>query len=302
MNEAGDIEVLDTPVRNYSQLQVSPDGSRVVMTIGSGLNNHIYVYDLDGNSEMRRLTFQGSNTSPSWSPDSQWIAYRVLDPETGNMQLMRTRPDGRGVPEELTPPFPGQGELRVIWHPGSDGIFYNRVAGASRTFEFRVIPQPGEASEIYQGMPALDGFQFSPDGSAVLYEATGSNLFRAVFLEPFPPDGSRLLVAEGSVGGEDVITDFFWSHDGSRINYVTIDSNILYSVDVDLQDFTLSNRTSRELPASLQGASFSAIPGTGNLLVSLATEFGGGPADSATLNVIVVQNWIEEIMERIPLE
>jgi TolB protein len=48
---------------------VSPDGTKVSF----GMNNHIWVINMDGTGLKQVTTSNGLEVNPSWSPDGNWI-------------------------------------------------------------------------------------------------------------------------------------------------------------------------------------------------------------------------------------
>lgn len=58
------------------ELSWSPDGSQVAFVMDYQRNRDIYTIDVTGQNEMRRITSAPtSESSPSWSPDSRWLAF-----------------------------------------------------------------------------------------------------------------------------------------------------------------------------------------------------------------------------------
>ncbi len=153
----------------------------------------------------------GEASSPTWSPDGQWLAFATT--RDGNGEIYRVRPDGTG-PENLTrdpaedsEPAYGHGGARIafvstrgeggrprIWTMGGDG----RDARAL-----------GDDPAGAQHAPA-----WSPDGSRLAF-AVGEGARTAVWVarvDPYAP----VRVADGSAPA--------WSHDGSTLFYTRADS------------------------------------------------------------------------------
>ncbi len=62
---------LDYP--RYARL--SPDGRRFAATLGPAQEGHIWVYDVAGEAQPYKLTFNAHNTVPTWSPDGSRLAF-----------------------------------------------------------------------------------------------------------------------------------------------------------------------------------------------------------------------------------
>lgn len=81
MTESNYFRVEDiAKIKKIDSLQLSPDGSHILYTLGTmnlEENKHqtdIYVGSIDG-EKPKRLTNTGKVSLPSWSPDSDWIAF-----------------------------------------------------------------------------------------------------------------------------------------------------------------------------------------------------------------------------------
>jgi hypothetical protein len=57
----GAVTPLGLPIRPYQHIRVSPDGRSIAFAVDDGKESSVYVYDIDGRSAPRRLTFGGNN-------------------------------------------------------------------------------------------------------------------------------------------------------------------------------------------------------------------------------------------------
>ena len=92
--------------KSYTNVRVSCDGARLALGSDDGKEAIIWIHDLAGSSEPRRLTLQGQNRFPIWSPDGVRIAFQS-DREK-DLAIFAQRADGTGPIERLTKP--GQGD------------------------------------------------------------------------------------------------------------------------------------------------------------------------------------------------
>lgn len=114
----------------------SPDGKMMAFVSGRFGNPHIFVADLkwDGDTSVRvtgdkRLTYAGwYNATPSWSPDSDKIAFAGYDRDTDRFDLFMVNPDGTNM-ERLT--IRAGDNERPSWSPNGQMIVYhsNRTQG-----------------------------------------------------------------------------------------------------------------------------------------------------------------------------
>lgn len=107
--------------------QVSPDGTRVVHSVGRADREHdrgtsqIWLTDIAG-ADPRCLTWTGGrNREARWSPDGHWIAF-VSDRLNGSTGLFILPADGPGEAHELTHHRNAFGQL--AWSPDGASIAY----------------------------------------------------------------------------------------------------------------------------------------------------------------------------------
>lgn len=109
-------------------------------------------------AEARPLTSSPS-TVPSWSPDSQWIAFSPDPGKRGGIWVIAR--DGTGERRLTT-----EGGWPV-WHPGGDEIAY-QVLGPDGNLQLRAVPVEGGPSRLLTPLRFRGTnfpFAFSPDGS-----------------------------------------------------------------------------------------------------------------------------------------
>lgn len=85
-------------LRNVGDPQISPDGTRIVFTVSStdwkknSYDTEIWIKQEGREPFQLTRTAEGSSSSPRWSPDGRWIAFRA---DRGNKeQIFLIRPDG----------------------------------------------------------------------------------------------------------------------------------------------------------------------------------------------------------------
>ncbi len=111
--------------------------------------------------EARRLTRDGRNSEPRWSPSGQWLAIRK------EYQLLVLRADG----SEATTLNAGAASASFAWSPAEDLLAYTTGVGSLRV----VKPgSPGEKELVPQGSgyqgTGVNGIAWSPDGEWIAYE------------------------------------------------------------------------------------------------------------------------------------
>jgi serine/threonine protein kinase len=110
----------EIPVRpdGYDSPKISPDGTKVAITINAeGGSSDIYILYLDNETPRRRLTFENENsTDPLWTPDGERIVF--IAGEGDEMGIYWKNENGTGEEELLTLVSDGGG---LPWSWADDG-------------------------------------------------------------------------------------------------------------------------------------------------------------------------------------
>ncbi len=208
-------------VFNYSAL--SPDGTRLALTVFSEERQNLWVKTLD-RGPITRLTFEGAlNYRPTWLANGREIAF--ISDKSGPALPYVVRADGSGKPERLAVPDTAQID-EVGFSPGGQWIVYRRgtVNGNRRLAMFR----PGVDStptEISAGRFDEYSPTVSPDGRWLAYVSVESGR-EEVYVRPFP-DVSRARWQVSTGGGSSPV----WAANGKALYFVTATDQLM-KVDV----------------------------------------------------------------------
>ena len=71
IDDKGSVGVLNPSPGAYAWPRIAPGGRRIAYAVEEGKTVNIWIYDLDGRSAARRLTFGGNNRFPVWSADGR---------------------------------------------------------------------------------------------------------------------------------------------------------------------------------------------------------------------------------------
>ncbi len=190
MDRTGREEGLSGP-RAFSTPRLSPNGTQLAVSIEKADGKDIWVYDLSRGTE-HRVTFEGFNEAPVWTPDGSRITFAS---GTGEARNLFWKPaDGTGVAERLT-----ESDLRqwpYDWSPDGKALVYMET-DPSDDWSLAVLRPDGE--------PRIEPFakasgkpnkpRFSPDGRWIAY-----NWNEELFIQPFPGSGGpRQVSSEGGV-------------------------------------------------------------------------------------------------------
>jgi Tol biopolymer transport system component len=204
-------------VFNYSAL--SPDGTRLALTVFGDERQNLWVKTLD-RGPITRLTFEGAvNYRPTWLAGGREIAF-IAD-QSGPALPYVVRADGSGKPERLAVPDTAQiDEIEIA--PGGQWIVYRRgtVNGNRRLAMFRPgidsTPKEISAGRFDEYSPVV-----SPDGRWLAYVGVESGRDE-VYIRPFP-DVSRARWQASTSGGSSPV----WSSNGKSLYFVSATDQLM---------------------------------------------------------------------------
>ena len=193
----------------FGALSLSPDGSRLAITVHRALSSETWVRSLES-GVMTRLSSGGLwNYRPSWSPDGREVI--LSSDQRGKSTTYRVRSDGSARPEPLLALASTVDEAVysrdgawLIYRAGSGGgrdIFARRTTGD--TTDLALVNSPAE-----EFSPTL-----SPDGRWLAYasDETGRT---EVYVRPFPDAGAAKFTVSRNGGSEPL-----WSPAGGELFY-----------------------------------------------------------------------------------
>ena len=136
----------------------------------------------------------------------------------------------------------------------------------------------------------------SPDGTLAAYRSNESGQYE-VYIRGFPEPGERTVVSED--GGE----ESWWSPDGSTLYYVRRDQQEATFMAALIQREPTPVVVSTDSLFTLSGVSWADRHPDGDRWI-IAQDVGSpnageGAADRA--RIIFVENWFQELTERVPL-
>ncbi len=129
-------------IAGYSGLNtsasVSPDGSKVAMILSKSGSPNVWVCNADG-SNLKRLTTGLEDSSPTWSPDGNWICFATKSSE--RRRLAKVSSSGGTVQYLNTTGAPNPTE--PDWSPDGKWIAFT---SQMRDFNICVMPADGSAA------------------------------------------------------------------------------------------------------------------------------------------------------------
>ena len=296
----GLVDRLNVPPKEYLSPRLSPDGKTLVVQSVEASGNVLWLYDLTGDTAIQQLTFEGNNSRPVWTPDSQRITFS--SDRDGTMSLYWMPADGSGVPERLTTAEEGLSHLAWSWSPDGELLVFNVLRGGQTDSDiWKLSVDDGKTQSLYDapGTRYL-GPEFSPNGEWLAYGSGPGGPDIDIYVEPFPPTGARHRISQD--GGYYPL----WSPEGNELFYrpdAGTGVRELRSVDVVTRPtFGFSNQ--QTLP--IQG--FNVVLGYRDydmspdgerlLMIFPADRPDGGEPVRPQINIVL--NWFEELKRLVP--
>ena len=287
----GGKQPLPVPVGGYDNPRVSPDRTRVAMQIGGANNFDIWVLQLEQET-LTRLTFEGDNTNPVWSPDGRNIAFgSIRDNALVTTYFKAANGSGRAErmlsPEKLKEREEGSGQiLPTDWSPDGSTLFVEYVntlgsnLGAIVDGEFEIILET----------PALEnGASLSPNEKWLVYQSDETGEIQ-IFVRSRDGSGGKWLV---STDGGNRPT---WSQDGKKIYYRRQRTLQVASIEESGGSLKIGRpQTLFDDIESITGVYDYAVFDRDRFL--FVEEVGNS---SSPRGVTVVTNWLDELKRQVP--
>jgi tRNA A-37 threonylcarbamoyl transferase component Bud32 len=217
----GSASALTPERRAYIGPRISPDGRRLAIEI-QGATDHVYVLDLERpGTAATRLTFEGDNNCPVWSPDGKRIALRTnasgkyeivwLPVEAAIATGVGAAP-GSGAPgESRMIPAAGMAGAELLFSsdasptpccftPDGKTLVFTQGKPSGGTDLWAVeVGNPGSARAIVQSPRSVWGAAVSPDARLIAYVSDESGKAE-VYLQPWAAVAGG-VASSGGAGG-----------------------------------------------------------------------------------------------------
>jgi len=308
VDKDGKEEPLAAEPNYYSSLRISPDGTKVALTISHGLQEtDISIWDINREILSPLTFFEGQDESPVWTLDGKRIifssaregggVYVKASNAIGEAEQIFSSPDRMIIPISLS----SDEKTLLCEEVGSQ-------TSATGRFEVNndivALSMEGESErrvlldENYGEMTPM----ISPNGQYMAYESDKSGEWR-VYVRPFPEvneDEWPVSTRGGEFPG--------WSHDGRELYYLTRTDNATTVMAVTVETdptFRLGNPETLFQGSFGRGGAWDVHP-DGRFLIAKrltpqADEFQAEELKQLIPRKInVVLNWFEVLKERVP--
>jgi serine/threonine-protein kinase len=286
VDRAGNERLFPTNEPSVLYPRVSPDGRYLALEVRASGGNNIWIYNLS-DSTMSRLTFEGFDIYPEWTPDGRMVSFSRSAVASADRNIFVKAADGSGVAQAFAE-LP-QSQVEGIWSPDGQWLVLrqgDRGRGQNANLAALEIGSNDPPMELLTTPFMERSPTLSPDGRWLAYASTESGRDE-VYIRPFPGPGGRRQVSSG--GGSEPR----WAPSGRELFYRS--GTHLIAVEV---------RTEPSLTVGSRVQLFSTgsyLPNTNH------TGYDVMPDDETFVfirsvgeaqQVIMVFNWFDELKER----
>ncbi len=282
----------------YGCPDISPDGTKVALSVERDGNVDIWVWDLI-RENISRLTFDEANdATPIWTPDGKRIVFASF--RDGDLSIFWKAADGTGEVEKLRS-VPDQNLFPWSW--SSDGKTLVTAEMNSTFTEANIgaisMEGNGERKLLLKSDYAESHPRISPDGRWMAYYSD-ETVEGQIFVRPFPEvDQGKWQVSVD--GGQSPL----WSPDGRELYYLNGDAIMVAHVNTEPTFSASKPKTlfrgnyvtgygeNPEWDISPDGKRFVMIKQRAD---DTSTEEESRP------RINIVLNWFEELKERVPVD
>jgi serine/threonine protein kinase len=308
VDRGGKEEPLGAEPNDYRQCRISPDGTKVALTVRIDGNRDIRIWDTVRKNLMRLTFNEAADINPLWTPDGQRVVFNSNS--GGASSIFGKKADGTGEVEKI-----GSAPDRMLfpWSWSGDGntLVLSEFSFAPPGMDIGTLSMEGDRQRkgLLQEEHAETDPRVSPDGRWMAY-ATNESGREEIYVRPFPDaeSGGRWQVSTD--GGNSPL----WSPEGRELFYRNGDAAMAVPVETD-PAFSPGNPELlfrgtyyiNDIPSlQITLTPWDIHPdGRRFLMIKPAAETGGeSPAESATegpRKIIIVTNWFEELKQKAPV-
>jgi eukaryotic-like serine/threonine-protein kinase len=293
----GATQVLPAPAHSYVRPRLSSDGTHVTVSSEEDIRE-VWNYDI-ARRALSAVTVDGQSGYSMFTPDDKRVVFRS-GAAGGEDNLYWRAADGSGAPERLATSVRSQ--TPVSLSPDGTTVAFMEEGDAVRgsmQFDLKVLSlRDRQTRAVVQTQANEMTPEFSPDGRWLAYVSNESGQHE-VYVQPYPGPGERHLISTG--GGSQPA----WSRNGRELFYVqqpaAAATATLVSVAIAkgpafragtpqpvFANPDLATAWGRSYDVSLDGSKF-------------VMTLGKTPLQKpAPAQMILVQNWFEELKRLVP--
>ncbi len=204
----GSAEAIDPGwTEDFRQPALSPDGTRLAVSVREGEEQEIWIKELDRGPETK-LTFSGTNFYPEWTPDGERLVYTHCCGQ--GLDLHTRRADGSGQEELLF--YDERALWEVSYSPDGRWLVYGVNNPIRDLYALRIGADSTHVPLVVTEFDEV-AHAVSADGRWLAYISDESGQDE-VYVRPFPnTDAGQWLVS--SNGGQEPV----WARNGRELFY-----------------------------------------------------------------------------------
>jgi serine/threonine-protein kinase len=285
----------ETPVPGVQGIHVapslSPDGTRVAFNRNAD-NTDVWTFSFKRGILEPLASEPGRDSDPIWSPDGQRIAYYSTSRDGGPGIFVRAA-DGTGDVERLTTgtqvPSSWYG-TQIVYSDFGDGVI-----AAATPADLGVVSLTERRGEKLLVTPFRENNAvISPDGRWLAYESSETNE-KEIVVRPFP-DVRKGRARISTAGG----TGPVWARDGRSLFYQSRQAMMAVAVrGASPDEWGAPEKLFEGSYFSVDGPSMYDVARDGRFL--MLKPIGDNLQSRTPKNLIVVENWAEELKQRVPV-
>ena len=199
------------PAGQYMSPRLSPNGKRIAVQVrrGASRTTDVWVHDVVRGTPTR-LTFDGDNRRPIWSPDGKRLVYGASTTSANNLYAING--DGGGKPERLT--TSDQLQTPSSWSSANVIAFLERPGLGGGSTGIWVLPSglDRKPTLFLESRFNLTHPEFSPDGHWMAYVSNESGAAE-VYVQAYPGPGEKIRIS--TAGGIEPV----WTATGRELLY-----------------------------------------------------------------------------------
>ncbi|HEY2850596.1 MAG TPA: protein kinase [Gemmatimonadaceae bacterium] len=285
-SRTGEITQVDSGWRGeFGALALSPDGTRVAVSVSDATGQQIWVKQLGTpHGSFAKLTFSGTNGTPRWRSGGNELLFIGA---FAGAHVRSVRADGSSAEPAILSRIKGR-VYGARWSPDGAWLVYETF-GTGTGRDIVAVRATGDSTVIPLAVTSFAEHDpsISPDGKWVLYDAntTGNN---EVYVRPFP--NAAAAVYPVSIAGGSRAK---WSQDGKEIFFANANAEMVQAkVVVSGNSFTISDR---HVLFPLRGVrDWDVAPG-GRRFILLRDR-----TDKQATKLVVVENFFQELNAKVP--
>jgi len=299
VSRTGVFEPLGPPPDDFARPRATADGHAVAFVVARGAAPEVHIYDrLRGSTA--KLTRDSRDEGFAWHPDGRSVATYTTRGDFRGIVLKNVDGHERVL---LTTPADVTVLRNGAWSPDGKQFAYTVQTGLTHDIWVLTMGDKPTAAPLLAGAASEHSPAFSPDGRWLAFVSDESGRAE-VYVQRYP-QGDRLPVSTNGGGGP------VWRRDGKELFFIGADAGVTKMMAAPVMADAASIRSGTPVPlfdlrvrnssgaieqyggAGNVGPGYDVLPDGRFLMVR-----GADPAGAR--EIVIVQNWFEELRRLVP--